>query len=425
MNIFSFFILLFFTPALLANQLEQLTNAPISEVSIIKLNELKANQLAIAMPFADELILNPEQISQLKDEEQVVVKIELVYTKYRTSPAFDQKMLNYNRLVELKKVLPNLFENPLWEFDLISQTNGNSRKECDPMFHGFIITFRPNSSPNTLVLETEYLNKVVAQLVKQNKQDSIPDKLTFDLKTRWDDKIGYVHDTIWKINEEEQVPPPDFFYDQSLYKDSTVINAFNRNKNWKNFIVVTDVTGSMSPYIAQVFVWLKEQTENNNAKFFVFFNDGDHKEARQKKPLKTEGIYGCANNGLEAVMQKAALCMKKGSGGGEGLENDVEAILFGLQEFSEADEVILIADNYESMRDYQFLEEIKKPVRIIICGAKARVNIEYLDLSRITKGSIHTTKSDVLNLQKVQKSQTITIDGQSYLFYNDRFNFVY
>lgn len=425
MKYIGFLISIFFTQPLLANQFRQLVDAPIQEVGVVNVNQLKSNQLAVAMPFSKEIILNPEQIRQLTDEEKVVVKIELVYTKYRTSPAFDQKMLNHNRLVELKKVLPNLFKTPLWDFDLISQTNGNSREECNPMFHGFIITFRPNSSPNTLAQETEYLEKIVKQLLKNSKNDAVPDRLAFDLKTRWDDRIGYVHDTIWKINEEEQIPPPDFFYDQSLYKDSTVINAFARNTTWKNFIVVTDVTGSMSPYIAQVFVWLKEQAENNTAKYFVFFNDGDNKEARQKKPLKTEGIYGCANNGLEAVMQKAALCMKKGSGGGEGLENDVEAILFGLQEFPDADEVILIADNYESMRDYQFLEEIKKPVRIIICGAKARVNIEYLDLARITKGSLHTTKSDVLNLQKVQKSQTITIDGQSYLFYNERFNFVY
>ena len=117
--------------------------------------------------------------------------------------------------------------------------------------------------------------------------------------------------------------------------------------------------------------------------------------------------------------------MKNGSGGGEGLENDVEAILFGQEVYEDADEIILIADNYESMRDYKFLAQIKKPVRIIICGAKTRVNIEYLDLAKATKGSIHTTKSDVFDLYSVKKNQTITIDGQNYLFYNDRFNFIY
>jgi len=423
MNIFSFFILLFLTPALLANQLEQLVNAKVIEQNEVDINNLLPNQLAISMPFANQLILNPEQKAVL--QEKVVIKIELVYTKYRTSSTFDQKLLNHNRLIELKKFAPTLFENPLWDFELISQTNGNSQSECTPMFHGFIITFRPNATNNTLLQEAEYLDKVVAQLIKKSKIDSIPDKKTFDLKTRWDDRIGYVHDTIWKINEEEQIEPPDFFYNHELFKDSTVINAFNRNNSWKNFIVVTDVTGSMSPYIAQVFVWLKEQAENNEAKYFVFFNDGDAKSSGQKKPLKTEGIYGGSNKGLDAVMQKAALCMKNGSGGGEGLENDVEAILFGQEAYEDADEIILIADNYESMRDYKFLDQIKKPVRIIICGAKTRVNIEYLDLAKVTKGSVHTTKSDVFDLYSVRDNQIVTIDGQSYLFYNDRFNFVY
>ncbi|MGE0560211.1 MAG: hypothetical protein AB7O47_00205 [Flavobacteriales bacterium] len=417
------FVFLIFTNQLLANQLEQLVNSSIKEQQEVNINKLLPNQLAISMPFSNQLILNPGQ--KLALQEKIVIKIELVYTKFRTSPTFDQKLLNHNRLVELKKLVPNLFENPLWDFELISQTNGNSQSECNAMFHGFIITFRPNSTNNTLVQEVEYLDKIVAQLIKKGKKDSIPDKMTYDIKTRWDNVIGYVHDTVWKINEEEQIPPPDFFYNHSLFKDSTVINAFNRNKTWKNFIVVTDVTGSMSPYIAQVFVWLKEQTENNNAKYFVFFNDGDDKESRQKKPLKTAGIYGGPNNGLDAVMQKAALCMKNGSGGGEGLENDVEAILFGQEAYESADEIILIADNFESMRDYKFLDQIKKPVRIIICGARARVNIEYLDLARITRGSIHTTNSDVFDLSSVKKNQTITIDGQSYLFYNDRFNFVY
>lgn len=423
MKNFSLLILLFFTSSLFANQLEQLVNTSIMEEGEVNINALLPNQLAIAMPFANQLILNPEQEKAL--QEKVVIKIELVYTKFRTSPTFDQKVLNYNRLVELKKLVSQLFENPLWDFSLISQTNGNSQEECNNMFHGFVITFRPNSTNNTLVQEAEYLDKVVANLLKKSKKDSIPDKMRFDLKTRWDNVIGYVHDTIWKINEEEQVPPPNFFYDHSLFKDSTVINAFSRNKNWKNFIVVTDVTGSMSPYIAQVFVWLQEQAENQQANYFVFFNDGNNKNSNQKKQLKTEGIYGGLNTGVEAVMQNAALCMKKGSGGGEGLENDVEAILFGQEAFPDADEIILIADNYESMRDYKFLAEIKKPVRVIICGAKTRVNIEYLDMARTTKGSVHTTKSDVFNLNTMKRDQKITIDGQTYLFYNDMFNFVY
>lgn len=423
MRFFSFLIFLFSIQNLLANQFQQLVDAPIQEVGVVNLNQLKLNQLAIAMPFAKEIILNPEQRKYF--EEQVVVRIELIYTKYRTSPTFDQKQLNLNRLIELNKLLPDLFKNPLWDFDLISQINGNSREECNPMFHGFIFTFRPNSSPTTLAAESSYLQQVVDNLIKQSNNENPKDKLNYELKTRWDTKIGYVHDTIWKVNEVKQIPPPDFFYDHSLYKDSTVLNAFERNQLWKNFAVVTDVTGSMSPYIAQVFVWLKEQTGNNEAKYFVFFNDGDNKESRKKKPLETGGVYGTTNKGLDAVMQTASNCMNKGSGGGERQENDIEAILLAQQEYEAAEEIILVADNFESMRDYKHMDGIKKRVRIIVCGAKNRVNIEYLDLARITKGSIHTKTSDVYDLDKIKQGQQITIDGERYIFDKGRFHFLY
>lgn len=423
MKYISFLIFLFSSLSSIANQFQQLVDAPIQEVGIVNLNELKSNQLAIAMPFAKELILNPEQ--QRHFDEQVVVKIELVYTKYRTSPTFDQKQLNLNRLIELNKLLPDLFKNPLWDYGLVSQTNGNSREECSPMFHGFIFTFRPNSSTTTLAAETSYLQQVVDNLIKKSDNNNPKDKLNFDLKTRWDDKIGYVHDTIWKVNDVKEVPVPDFFYDHSLYKDSTVLNVFERNQSWQNFAVVTDVTGSMSPYIAQVFVWLKQQTENNNAKYFVFFNDGDNKESRKKKPLETGGVYGTTNKGLETVMQTAARCMQNGSGGGERQENDVEAILLAQQEYEDAKEIILVADNFESMRDYKHIDEINKPVRIIACGVKNRINIEYLDLARITKGSVHTKTDDVFDLDKVKQGQQITIAGERYIFDSGRFHFLY
>ncbi|NQX98858.1 MAG: hypothetical protein HRT73_13420, partial [Flavobacteriales bacterium] len=219
--------------------------------------------------------------------------------------------------------------------------------------------------------------------------------------------------------------PPDFFYNQSLYKDSTVLNSFNRNKNWKNFIVVTDVTGSMSPYSAQVFVWLKELAKNDLAKYFVFFNDGDEKPSRRKKPLETKGVYIVENLSLQAVINMATKCMQNGSGGGEYLENDIEAIIDGLKQYPSANEIILIADNRESMRDYKYLEKIKTPVHIILCGAEYGINIQYLDLARQTKGSVHTVNADIINLQDIKEKQHFFIEKKEYLFENGRFHSIY
>ena len=260
------------------------------------------------------------------------------------------------------------------------------------------------------------------------KQDSIDTDIKnrrYDIKTHYDMQVGYLHDTIWYKDTVKPVPPPDFFYNQTLYKDSTVLNAFDRNTIWKNFIVVTDVTGSMSPYSAQVFVWLKAQAQNKKAAYFVFFNDGDDKESGKKKPLATKGVYVTENKDLETVIKTATKCMRNGSGGGENLENDVEAIIEGVKYYPTADEIILVADNYESMRDYEYFDKIKKPIHVILCCSEHRINIQYLDLARQTKGTVHTIKSDVTNLQNIKEGEHFLIDENEYMFQNGKFHSVY
>ncbi|MCB0400612.1 MAG: hypothetical protein KDD41_00865 [Flavobacteriales bacterium] len=430
------------------NGLTNRTPVVVEEVSLAQLSE---NQLYIATPFAKPVILNPEQKQQL--QERVVLKVELVYTRFRSSPTFNQQLLNLNRLKELNRLVPGLFEAPLWEFQLTEQTKGNNPEVCNQMFHGFIITFRPNSSNSMLKQEADYLKKLVGSFLKQDSIDRYNNPTTtnsnltgssdstgtgdstssgttkkpmkFTIKTHYDKKWGYIYDTIWFVDTVKPPPPPDFFYNHQLYQDSTVLNAFDRNRDWSNFIVVTDVTGSMSPYSAQVFIWLKAQTQNDKAKYFVFFNDGDDTESRKKKPLETKGIYVTENKGVDAVMQTATKCMLKGSGGGESLENDVEALIEGAKYYTSASSLILIADNFESMRDYDFINKVSKPVHVILCGSERGVNIQYLDLAYRTKGTVHTKFSDVTNLNDLKEGEHIYIDEQKYLFKNKRFHFVY
>lgn len=423
MRIFYFLLLLSCSHLITAQNFTDLVNNDIQFVDEYAIDKLKKNQFFIATPFAKAIILNPEQKKMIA--ERVVIKLELIYTKYRKSTNFNQKQLNENRLKELNSLAPQLFETRFWDYQLISQTNGNSTEECDQIFHGFVITFRPNSTTNTLTSEANYLDALVSSMVKNDSliNDTTPKK--FDIKTHYDQQIGYLHDTIWYIDTIKPPSPPDFFYLQSLYNDTTVLSSFNRNKDWKNFIVVTDVTGSMSPYSAQVFVWLKKQAENNKAKSFVFFNDGDQKLSQKKKPLDTKGIYVAENSSLKEVIKIATKCMKNGSGGGESMENDIEAIIEGIKYYPSAEGVILVADNMEIMRDYKYIEKIKMPVHVILCGAEQRINIQYLDLARQTGGTLHTAYSDVTNLQKIKENEHFFIDDKEYMYNRGRFHSVY
>jgi hypothetical protein len=423
MRIFIFSILIFNASILKAQTFGAMAKESPLYVSEINLEELKENQIYISMPFAKKTVLNPNQEKILA--EKAVIKIELVYTKYRTSESFNQEQLNVNRLQELNSLAPQLFENRFWNFELISQTKAITREEGNKMFHGFIITFRPNSTNNTLSLEADYLDDLLGAMIKKDSLANDTTPQSFDIKTHYDMKIGYVHDTIWFVDTVAPISPPDFFYMQSLYQDSTVLNAFERNQNWKNFIVVTDVTGSMSPYSAQVFVWLKGQASASQAQYFVFFNDGDEKPSRRKKPLETKGIYISENSTIDKVMSTATKCMKNGSGGGESMENDVEAIIDGLKQYPKANGVILVADNLEIMRDYKYIDKISVPVHVILCGANNRVNVQYLDLARTTKGTLHTATSDITNLQEFKNGEHFFIDGKEYMYQNKKFHHVY
>ncbi|MBL4667642.1 MAG: hypothetical protein JKY30_00035 [Flavobacteriales bacterium] len=144
MRFFYFLVFLSFGHFGFTQNYPELVNSTPAFVEKIDLSLLKENQLYIAMPFAQKTVLNPEQKKQLT--ERAIIKLELVYTKYRTSNIFNQKKLNDNRLTELNRLIPHLFENRFWKFQLISQTNAKSRETGRQLFHGFIVTFRPNST---------------------------------------------------------------------------------------------------------------------------------------------------------------------------------------------------------------------------------------------------------------------------------------
>ena len=90
---------------------------------------------------------------------------------------------------------------------------------------------------------------------------------------------------------------------------------------------------------------------------------------------------------INKVIDLYQLVMMKG-GGGDGPENDLEAIIKGIKEFPEHGEVILIADNNSCVRDMDLLKYIDVPVRVILCGYTnaGGVNPHYVKIAHETGG---------------------------------------
>lgn len=210
-----------------------------------------------------------------------------------------------------------------------------------------------------------------------------------------------------------------FTIDTTTFDDFVVDNVLKRNE-WDEMLIVADLTGSMSPYISQLLLWLKLNTIDQKIKQFVFFNDGDAMADEEKKIGETGGIYETRSLDYKEVENLATKTMLNGYGG-DSEENDVEAILKGLEFCEECKENILIADNDSPVRDMELMTQIGKPLRIVLCGVEEKINTQYLDLARATGGSVHLIEEDLTNLVQMNEGEEVEINGMHYMIKDNRF----
>ncbi len=212
---------------------------------------------------------------------------------------------------------------------------------------------------------------------------------------------------------------PTFF----IKREQEVKAVLYRNlADWKNKIIVTDATGSMSPYWDQVVIWhaLHMIADEKNA--YIFFNDGDRKARKDKLIGSTGGIYQTEESNLKAILNAMREATSNGSGG-EQEENDIEALLKGLALRKNEEELVLIADNYSDVRDMELLTKLNVPVRIVLAGVRKGLGVheDYLELAYKTGGSIHTLEQDVFNLKNMLDGQSIIIGKYEYRVMRGKF----
>ncbi len=198
-------------------------------------------------------------------------------------------------------------------------------------------------------------------------------------------------------------------YDDPSY--DVVKATFERHPQWKNTQVIIDVTGSMAPYIAKTFAWVKDTQDKNLVDAFIFFNDGDGKMDRQKRVGSVGGIYSTKNSSYQKVKKTMSTTMLNG-GGGDCPENNIEAVLHGMKKYPECDEIVMVADNFATPRDLALLSQVDRPIHIILCGAQAGVNLAYVQAAFRTGGSIHTIEED-MEMRDIKPDETFQI-GQNH-----------
>ena len=203
--------------------------------------------------------------------------------------------------------------------------------------------------------------------------------------------------------------------------EDVVTQVFDRNRDWKNCVVVTDVTGSMSPYMGQFLAWHKLNMAHTNNHEFIFFNDGDHLPDKLKRTGKVGGIYHIKTRDYTQLSNTLTKAQSKG-GGGDAPENNIEAAIHALEKNPSASGIIMIADNRATPRDLSLLKQVNKPIHVILCGATGGVNIKYLNMAHANGGTVHTIEEDIENLMSLNVGDQVTISGKTYELYSDGFH---
>jgi TonB family protein len=193
-------------------------------------------------------------------------------------------------------------------------------------------------------------------------------------------------------------------------QDSIVLKVLERNKDWKNMLVLVDLTGSMYQYTGQILLWQKKQILENTARvrLFTFFNDGDGMDDKKKIAGRVGGVYHVAGNSYNKVKKMALEVMHNGNGG-DRPENNIEALLNGINKCPDCDKIVMVADNHATPRDLELLSRSTKPVHLILCGTDGGFNLDYLRIARNYNWSIHTIEKDLEDMGEMPSGKRFNL----------------
>ncbi len=330
--------------------------------------------IVINMQYGESEVISTSDRNALKTAE--VVQIDVVFSDYPKRG--DLTNLNLNRIRVVERLRKELVTNPSIEWRLIRQMACNNETEAKTLFHGIVIHYRSAQSKEVTARDMSFMENFLPK-----EMDAVSAKAL-----------------------------------KSKMPDSTIFKVFDRNKSWNQMHVVADLTGSMSPYTAQLVIWFQLNMKSNRLKQVTFFNDGDDKSQMDKKIGATGGIYMKEVSTYAEIRELAIKTMSAGNGG-DGPENDIEALIAAARQNPNAKEFVLIADNLAPVKDLVLLGELKIPVRVVLCGTAYRINSQYLSIARATGGSVHTMEEDLHDLFKLSNGKTFTFQKKLYKIVDD------
>jgi len=351
------------------------------EIDRFSLKE-KPNHLFLENGYASSTLQNPETWHSLP-KGNVVVEINLIYTKYPLDKSLwrtNYKKLLTDRLNQLF-LLDSTLNSEDIEWNLVLQTQCKSEQEAVLLPHGIEIVYEARSEGHS----TDSVQPAHQRLSETSE--------TMEAK----------------VLQSNQNQLKRFLAQLSPSPDSTIERVFHRHLQWKNSLVIMDWTGSMYEFGVKLILWQTQHIKESGVKSLVLFTD-QRGDDNSKSIGDCGGVFYQENIDVKKLVKLMKSLKNKESNDIE--ENNVDALLKGVEKSKDFSELIMIADNRSCMKDYCKADQIKVPVKIVLCGTQLGINPQYVNLAYQTNGSIHTLESDTKDIEAWAKAgKSLVIDG--------------
>jgi len=395
--------------------------------------------LLLPMPFASSQF-KPEAYKVKLPPASEVHAIHLVYTRYKQVDTFNQPKLNQRRLNNLKTLWPDLFKQNDIAWRVFEQKSPKTLEAAENCYHGFVIYLK-NHPPKA---ETEKEIAKIDRVIKSYKDSQvwIPETVTYRVRRRQEETGYYLPNNrdkrkknikfssggIWFRQKEYRIVKDSIplkripghyertgFFDTFGLRKTDEFKILTR-KNWGGkYAVLVDVTGSMTPYTAQVMLWMKHSKSCLDNGRIVFFNDGNEAPDMLKRIGFTGGIHMAETHVFDTAYALMKTAMRRGNGG-DLPENNIEALIATQKKWPMIDSFIMIADNNAPIKDITLIKQVTKPVNIILCGVTDKIHPHYVELAAKTGGNIYTIDAEISGLNKLKIGSRIDV-GRSVFEY--------
>jgi hypothetical protein len=369
-----------------------------------------------------------------------VYRIDYVASSYYKGVSDYQKNLDARRWEQLYSYA-KINKADEFETNIYYQTSAQTEEEASKLFHGFVVYYgEPATEVHSSALSSlpTLMNTIAEkEITKETKSITLTKPKSLDTVFVGDITATRMKELTAKNTKEnvivewqyDSIGRNKLYYNTRFYltkvsagifiaynalKDKSLLQMFRRFDTDKNTLIVTDMTGSMSPYYSQLMIWHALRTESKRKENYVFFNDGDTKNDAEKIMGSTGGLYSVKTDQLFEVYNTMSACMKKGSGG-DCPENNFEAVLHGLEKYDSIQKIILICDNWAVPRDRALLKNITIPIDFVMCGTSLGINPAYLNMAHQNKGKIHTIEKSITNLDKLEDGEKFSIGTRAYV----------